>query len=380
MNTLNRYIFKLSSATFLGALLSLTLVVWITQVLREVDLVTSKGQTIVFFFQIAAYLLPMLMQVIAPIALFTGVAQCLNKLSNDSELIVMTASGLKPRQLMAPFLVLTTLVTIFVIILTLWLAPASIRQLRILGNKAQSNIISTIVKPGRFIELQSGLTFHIKDRAASGLLQGLLIVDNRDPLQQLSYIAESGYINETDDGSFLVLDKGTLQKRNNSNAEVVIVGFDKYAFDLTQFSSVEAAVFRPSERSLSELISPPNDALFKSYPGRFRQELHDRFTTPLYPLAFMMIALAYLGQAQTTRQSRTSAIFTSVGAVVLVKGLGLVASSAVANSAANIPLVYLAPIGAIAFYGGAAMGAYNIASAETIIAFASQFKQKKWIS
>ena len=80
LSTLDRYILKQTLLSFVGGTILLTLVVWVTQVLREVDLVTNKGQTIGLFLQIAAYLIPMLVLVIAPIALFAAVTQTLNKL------------------------------------------------------------------------------------------------------------------------------------------------------------------------------------------------------------------------------------------------------------------------------------------------------------
>jgi lipopolysaccharide export system permease protein len=198
------------------------------------------------------------------------------------------------------------------------------------------------------------------------LLSGILIGDNKDPFVQLTYIAETGYVAEMENGSFLVLDKGSLQRRMVTSGDVTIVAFDKYAFDLSQMTEESEALFRPSERSMEELFHPGNDRLVQTSPGRFTQELHDRFSSPLYSFVYMLIALAFMGQARTTRQSRTGALLYSVGAVVLVKGLGMTASSAISNNPNLIPLVYIIPVLAIIFYGGAAYGLYVIAIPENI--------------
>ena len=67
------------------------------------------------------------------------------------------------------------------------------------------------------------------------------------------------------------------------------------------------------------MISPdPDDPLFIKQPGQFRAELHDRLLAPLYPLAFVMIAFAFLGAPRTTRQSRAwrwSAVILGVSGV-----------------------------------------------------------------
>ena len=46
-----------------------------------------------------------------------------------------------------------------------------------------------------------------------------------------------------------------------------------------------------------ELLAPdPNDQSRIKQPGNFRAETHDRIVAPLYPLVFMIVAYAYLGE------------------------------------------------------------------------------------
>jgi lipopolysaccharide export system permease protein len=367
LSTLDRYILKNTLLSFIGGTVVLTLIVWVTQVLREVDLVTSKGQSILLFLQIAGFLIPMLTLVILPIALFAAISQTLNKLAGDSELIVMTASGVSPLRIMRPFLILTTGVSAAVLFLALTLAPMSIRNLRILGNQAQTNIISVIVKPGKFIDLQAGLTFHIRERLAGGVLAGLLIADTRDKTLHMTYVAERGIIAEIDSGNFLVLENGTLQRRTVANGEVALVAFDKYAFDLTTFTQSEAVYFRPSERTLAELLTPdPKDRFYIQTPGRYTQEIHDRFSAPLYPFAFMMIALAFLGQAGTTRTSRTGAGVSAVFFMLTTKALSLGVSNLIVSQPHNYIYAYIFPLIVIVFFGGAALGFYKIMTSEEL--------------
>src|SRR6186713_827140 len=104
MDLIGRYIFKIAFSAFLACLLALTAVIWITSALRELDLLTSKGQTLVMFFTITALSLPTLIAIIAPVALFIAVIYALNRLNGDSELIVMSAAGMPPQRLLRPFL------------------------------------------------------------------------------------------------------------------------------------------------------------------------------------------------------------------------------------------------------------------------------------
>ena len=68
--------------------------IWITQALRELDLLTGKGQTILIFLTVTGLSLPALITVISPVALFIATLYTLNRLNGDSELIVMSAAGM----------------------------------------------------------------------------------------------------------------------------------------------------------------------------------------------------------------------------------------------------------------------------------------------
>ena len=58
--SLDRYILRTVMAAFLMVLLSLTGIIWITHALREIDLITNQGQTILVFLVITVLLIPIL--------------------------------------------------------------------------------------------------------------------------------------------------------------------------------------------------------------------------------------------------------------------------------------------------------------------------------
>ena len=56
---------------------SLTVVIWVTQALRDIDLMTNQGQTILVFIGITGLIVPLLVLMIAPLALVIAVAYVL---------------------------------------------------------------------------------------------------------------------------------------------------------------------------------------------------------------------------------------------------------------------------------------------------------------
>src|SRR5215217_8590484 len=125
MTLIERYILKIAFNAFAACLIVLTGVIWITQALKEIDLLTGKGQTVLVFLTVTGLSIPALVTVISPVALFIAVIYTLNKLNGDSELIVMSAAGTAPQRLLSPLLTLSGFVCLLVALMTLYVMPAS---------------------------------------------------------------------------------------------------------------------------------------------------------------------------------------------------------------------------------------------------------------
>jgi lipopolysaccharide export system permease protein len=324
MKALGRYIFRTTFGAFLLVLISLTTVIWITQALRDIDVMTSQGQTILVFLGMTSLVIPQLIMVIAPVALLIAGAHVMNKLSTDSEIIVMNAAGAPPRALFSGFLAVTVVVSLMVTAVSTYVSPKCLRELRRMAAEIRADLVANIVQPGRFTSIEKGLTFYTRERRPDGLLLGLFVDDRRNPQEQIAFLAERGEILENDTGTFLILDTGSVQRHPADQRDPTIVLFDRYAFDLSRFAGgPQALTLSVRERFTWELMWPPaSDPVFVREPGAFRAELHDRFMAPIYPLAFMVIAFAYLGAPRTTRQSRGMSLIALIGVVTALRLTG----------------------------------------------------------
>jgi lipopolysaccharide export system permease protein len=354
MGSINRYIFRTTFTAFVIVLVSLTAVIWVTQALRDIDIMTSQGQTILVFVGITGLIIPLLMLVIAPIALLIAAAHVLNKLSTDSEIIVMNSAGMSPWVLFRAFLAVAIVVSIFVAAISAYFAPKGLRMLRDWLTEVRANVVTTIVQPGRFTAIENGVTIHIRERNNNGQLLGIFLDDRRDPAERVTVLAEAGELIDNDNGTFLVLQKGMVQRKQPNERDPAMVAFDRYAFDLSQFAGGPQAVqYSIRERYLWQLLFPDrNDKLYREQPGQFRAELFDRLMAPFYPLAFLVIAFAYLGTPRTTRQSRTLSLAAAVGGVALLRLTGFVSTVFGTNFAWMVWLqvVALAAVFALGLY------------------------------
>jgi lipopolysaccharide export system permease protein len=324
MGSISRYIFRTTLGAFLVVLVSLTAVIWVTQALRDIDIMTSQGQTLLVFIGVTGLIIPLLVLVIAPIALLIAVAHVLNKMSNDSEIIVMNAAGMSPWILFRAFMAAAIVVSLLVTAISAYFAPKGLRMLRDWLTEVRANVVSNIVQPGRFTALESGVTIHIRERRPNGQLAGIFLDDRRNPNERLTVLSEIGELLDNSSGTYLVLQKGIVQRHETGQRDPAMVVFDRYAFDLSQFAGgAQAVKYSIRERYLWQLLFPdPKDQFYIEQPDQFRAELHDRLMAPFYPVAFVVIAYAYLGAPRTTRQSRTLSMLGAIGGVALLRLIG----------------------------------------------------------
>lgn len=342
---LDRYLFRTMAIAAISCLVGLTLVIWMTSALREISLVTGKGQTILVFLRFTMLSLPALVIVIAPVAAFGATIYTLNKFNSDSELIVMSASGVPPRELIKPFALMGILSALLVAFMTLFVMPASFRDLRDMITQIRGDFIANVVKEGQFTTLDQGITFHYRERSGEALL-GIFFQDNREAGRTSVYIAERGQTLEIEGKPFLVLESGSIQRQERRSQDSSIVTFERYGVDLSSFGQDGAnVILKPRERTTEALLFPDeNEDYYKTFRGRFRAELHDRFLAPLYLIAFILIGFAALGEPRTTRQGRGTAIAIATISVILLRITGFALSTLMVRSTGAVYLSYALPL------------------------------------
>jgi len=200
------------------------------------------------------------------------------------------------------------------------------------------------VQPGRFTVIDGRMTMHIHNRAPNGQLLGVLIDDARDPKERVTILAEKGNILNSENGTYLILESGTVQRHVATQRDPDFIAFREHAFDLSRLTPTISFIrYSVQERFPWELAFPPDDdPLYKEQPGTFTAELHNRITAPLYPLAFLVITFAYLGAPRTTRQSRTMSFISAGLAVSLLRGIGFVGTIMGAQRPIALVIPYVA--------------------------------------
>lgn len=344
---IERYVMWKGLAAFVLTTVTLTVIVWMTQALREIDLVTAKGQTLQLFLVISSLVIPSLIVILAPVALLIAVLYVMNSLHQDSELVIIAASGGSPKRVTRPLLWLSLIVAIITGVLSIYVAPSGLKQLRGHVIQVRADLISSIMIPGAFTDVDSGLMVHIKERHVDGSLSGILISDTRDKTVSFQYLAARGALIETGPSTYLIMQNGNIVRRETKANSSSIIEFASYAFDLSQFRErSNKQGYRTKESSTIELLKSLSNPEEGTVNRQISAEVHSRFVAPLYSFCFAMIAMLFMASPQTTRSGQNIAILSATIVAISMRGLGFAAESIAETNAFVTPLLYAIPLGA----------------------------------
>ncbi|RWP65457.1 LPS export ABC transporter permease LptF [Mesorhizobium sp.] len=345
MKVVERYIMRRALAVFLAALIWTLAIVWTTQVLARIDLVTDSGQSALTFFEVAALIIPSIVPIVVPFALVVAVAQTLSAMNSDSELAVLNAAGASRWTIVRPIMLLALAASVFSFAVDNGVDPYARQKNRDLVASSRADLLSLIIQEGTFRKIDDGLFLQIGERLPDNRLGGIFVADSREEGVNLIYYAKSGAIIESGDERVLMMNDGVIH-RETLAGDLSVIRFTSYAFDLSAFMSASSDVLLlPKDQTTQYLLNPsPNDKMFQKRPNKYLAEVHQRFSEWSYSLVFALIALAVAGDARSHREARIHPLITSIAIALFVRWLGFFAAGKTDNIPQYAYMVYGVPI------------------------------------
>lgn len=345
MKLLQRYIF---SQAFFPAILSLSalaLLALLTQSLQTLDLIVENRQSARTFFNITFLALPQLIGIIMPLAVFMAAIYALNRMTVDSELIVAKANGVSPWAMGTPVLRLGVYALILHLIINLVVQPLSFRQMRAEILNVKTDVASQMVQAGRFVTPAPNMTVYTREILPDGELRDVIIHDGRYAESKSTHTAKTGRLQRSEVSASLVLFDGSVQTRL-SDGSLNIINFEEYQLDLSDVVALDNVLrLKSSDKFLHELLRPdPRDYVTPKSRKEMAAEGHARLATPLWNVALVLIALAFIlrGQHSKLGNGRKLALCAVTGFVLRLIGFA-VASSAEGDAFLNLAQ-YLVPL------------------------------------
>ena len=344
MKRLDRYILRQCFGVMIFVTAALSAAIWLAQSLRLIDLVVNRGLSIEVFLYLAALILPRFLDIVLPIGVFIAVLFTFNRLSGESELVVMRSAGLSQLALAKPVLLLAGIAFLVLMSLSVYFLPASNRAFKDLQFEIRNRFVSSLIQEGTFTTISDKLTIYIRSRDDRGEVNGLLINDSRDPQKPVTILAERGVFVDSPSGARIVMVNGNRQQFDPDTRKLSLLTFDSYTLDLEAWRDAPVVRFREAqERFLGELFSPPADA-DASLRAVFLAEGHQRLLVPLSAFSFSLIPLACLLPGELNRRGQLKRVLLAIGLAFAFQMLDLGVNNLAVRSPAAIPLMYAADL------------------------------------
>jgi lipopolysaccharide export system permease protein len=342
MSGITRYILRQLVVGMLFVSIVLTCVLWLTQSLRFVEMIVNKGLSIGSFLKLTMLLMPGFLVVIIPISLFAVVLFTYNRLTSDRELVVLRAAGLSHFALARPAVLLGVAATLAGYLLTCWIIPATVRGFHEMQWSIRNDITNVLLQEGVFNKFGEGLTIYVRARLPNGELGGLLVHDTRNPRRAVTLMAERGALVYTETGPRVLLINGNRQEVTQGTGKLSLLYFDSYTVDFATATGAKPDRFRDArERSLGELLEAREGDVGDNEYRRFKVEMHQRLTSPLYNIGFPLIAAAVLILGGFDRRGQTNQVLGAVGLMVASQAAALGAANLSTANLAFTPAIYL---------------------------------------
>ncbi|MBL8671776.1 MAG: LPS export ABC transporter permease LptF [Alphaproteobacteria bacterium] len=336
MSTIDRYLARQIVLAALFVTAGVTFAVWLTQSLRFIDYIVNRGLPLISFVAFVGLMLPTFLAVVFPIALFVGTLFVFQKLTAESEIVVMRAAGLSPLSVARPVIVVGIALVGVCYALTLYLMPTANRAFKDWQFKIRNNYSQVVLQEGVFNTLMKGVTVYVRDRSTNGELQGILIHDGRARDRHLTIMAERGALVQMERGPRILLVNGNRQEVSRSDGRLQLLYFDSYTADFQFEQDASDGRWREtSERYLPELFNPDEPLLSDKVRRSLQAEGHQRLAGPLYALAYPLVALAALLFGDFSRRGQSHRIVVAAGAVVVIQ----VGALAIQNASSKVPML-----------------------------------------
>ena len=344
MSRYDRYVLSQYLLFFGFFALVLVAVFWINRAVVLFDRLIGGGQSAMVFLEFTALTLPNLIRMVLPMAAFAASVYVTNRLSSESELTVMQATGSSPWRLARPALVFGLIAAAMMGILTNVLMPASVSQLAVREAEVARNVAAKLLTEGSFLHPAPGVTFYIRKIDPDGRLHDVFLSDRREPAYTITYTGAEAFLVRDGAQSNLIMVDGLAQRLDHETRTLSTTVFADFSYDISSLIRRDESRIRNIRAIPTPEIITDGDAVTarEGYSaGQLAEELHLRFARAVICVAVTLIGFSTLMLGSYSRFGVWRQALLAFVLLVMLEVLRGVVSEPVLNNAELWPLIYL---------------------------------------
>ncbi len=339
---INLYIFKEIAVPFAMTLVILTATALLSKVLTLVELLISHGIGPGFAFWFIASAIPSFLIYTIPFSFLVAVLIAVARMSSDSEIIAMKASGVSLYSILKPTAFMVVCIYVAGLVVMLYLYPwGNLKMKSLVAGAAESNITAGIEEK-HFYDRFDGLVLYV-DRLIpeTGELAGVFISETEESGKSSTFFADRGRFVTSEDGKtlYLKLVDGTLHSFSSAASAYHLADFSSYLLELNIPEGEELNIWSKTNRELypGELREKIESLGAKGEPtAPYVIDFHKRFALPFSVFIFALLGIP-LGM-QKIRSARFTGFSTALGVILVYYVLSTALEALGENG--NIPALF----------------------------------------
>ena len=348
MKSIDKYIIGKLVFAFTIVLLGMLSLAWLGQVLKMLDEIIMRGVDLKVFFILTVTVLPNIIAQIIPLVVFTATSFTLQTLASDKELLVLMSSGMTPKKLFRPFFYFGVILTILLLVFSLFLGPSGMRYTKFKIHEIRHDLSGTLIRDGMFSMPAKGLTVYAHKKDSNVSIEGILVHDNRNALSPITYSAEKGYLVNKNNNPKLILLNGSIQHRNLllDGPGMTTVSFEKNEYLFSEFLTEDKNLnFDSSQRYIGDLLFPSiEDEYAKSRKNTLRAAGNHKLAQIIHPLALIIFSFSVFIKGRFDRRERSKNIIKLTTSIILFQLIDFFVASQAQSNLAPILILYLLPV------------------------------------
>ncbi|NLC71103.1 MAG: LPS export ABC transporter permease LptF [Desulfuromonadaceae bacterium] len=288
---IQKYIFREIVAPMGIALVILTFVLLMGNLLKLTDLVINKGIPLGEISLLFYYLLPSFFDIALGMAFLIGILVGFSRLSADHEIIAMKSAGLSLRQMTLPVVAIALATSLALTAIAFTAKPAGKRNFKEQVFRILQNRLGKGLEPMVFFHDFKDVVLFAQEVDSGGQMKGVFLSDNRDPAEHSVISARTGrlFSSPTSLAFTIFLQDGTLHNRavQKKDSEYRLLNFSEYqlTLDFAEKNGNQERRLAPKEMTLGEILAKPK------LNRKMKIEVHKRLATPFAPLLFVLLGV-----------------------------------------------------------------------------------------
>ncbi|MBD3765467.1 MAG: LPS export ABC transporter permease LptF, partial [Rhodobacterales bacterium] len=322
MSRFDRYLLSQLMVLFGFFALVLVAIYWVNRAVGLFDQLIGDGQSALVFLEFTLLTLPNVIRMVLPIAAFAAAIYVTNRLMQDSELVVMQATGFSPWRLARPVLVFGVIVSLGLAVLMHVLVPTSRSVLSDRRAEIADNVTARLLDEGVFNHPAAGVTLYIRDIAPTGELLDLFLSDSRAAGDQRIYTARRAFLVRGETGPKLVMVDGMVQALGAGGQRLSVTRFADFTYDVGGLITGSTTSRRDLEElSTTDLLRADPALVEETGETRaaFLYEAHARLAKPFLAAAAAMIGFSTLLLGAFSRFGLWRQVLAAMGLLVVLQ-------------------------------------------------------------